>query len=97
MKRILGDRGQDWPSELRPCTGYGLSPTGEEVIDHGNLSSVGIRLDRYVKDGSLRMVSARTITGSAETYLMRIKTLARGTLSHTSTVIRTLGLDPVTA
>ena len=43
-----------------------------------NLASVGIRLDRYVKSGRLRMISARTITGSAETYLVRIKTLARG-------------------
>ncbi len=41
-----------------------------------NLASVGIRLDRYVKNGSLRMISARTITGSAETFLVRIKTLA---------------------
>jgi circadian clock protein KaiC len=29
-----------------------------------------------VKSGCLRMVSARTVTGSAETYLVRIKTLA---------------------
>ena len=42
-----------------------------------DLASVGIKLDRYVKNGSLRMASARTITGSAETYLVRIKTLAR--------------------
>jgi circadian clock protein KaiC len=41
-----------------------------------NLGSVGIRLDRYVKNGCLRMISARTITGSAETYLLRVKTLA---------------------
>lgn len=41
-----------------------------------NLSSVGISLERYVKSGLLRMVSARTITGSAETLLARIKTLA---------------------
>jgi circadian clock protein KaiC len=31
-----------------------------------NLASVGIRLQRWVKNGSLRLVSARTITGSAE-------------------------------
>lgn len=42
-----------------------------------NLGSVGIQLERFVEDGTLHMVSARTITGSAETYLVRIKTLAR--------------------
>jgi len=42
-----------------------------------NLGSVGIRLQRFVEDGTLNMVSARTITGSAETYLVRIKTLAK--------------------
>jgi circadian clock protein KaiC len=42
-----------------------------------NLGSVGIRLDRFVEDGTLHMISARTITGSAETYLVRIKTLAK--------------------
>jgi circadian clock protein KaiC len=48
---------------------------GSEVIR--NLISVGIRLERFVKSGLLRMISARTITGSAETLLVRIKTLAR--------------------
>ena len=47
---------------------------GTEVIR--NLGSVGIRLERYVKNGRLRIVSARTITGSAETYLVHIKSLA---------------------
>jgi circadian clock protein KaiC len=42
-----------------------------------NLGSVGIQLERFVEDGTLNMVSARTITGSAETYLVRIKTLAK--------------------
>jgi circadian clock protein KaiC len=42
-----------------------------------NLASVGIQLNRFVEDGTLNMVSARTITGSAETYLVRIKTLAK--------------------
>jgi len=60
---------------------------GTEVIR--NLASVGIRLDRYVKSGLLHMVSARTITGSAETYLVRIKSLA---LAHKS---RCVGIDPV--
>jgi len=54
-----------------------------------NLASVGIRLDRYVKNGCLRMVSARSIAGSAETYLVRIKTLAR---EHKA---RCLVIDPV--
>ena len=60
---------------------------GTEVIR--NLASVGIRLDRYVKNGRLRMISARTITGSAETYLVRIKTLAK---EHRA---RCLVIDPV--
>jgi circadian clock protein KaiC len=54
-----------------------------------NLASVGIRLARYIKTGCLRMISARTITGSAETYLVRIKTLAR---EHGA---RCLVIDPV--
>ncbi|MFA7281984.1 MAG: circadian clock protein KaiC [Sterolibacterium sp.] len=56
-----------------------------------NLASVGIRLDRYVKNGCLRMISARTIAGSAETYLVRIKTLAQ---EHGA---RCLVIDPVSA
>jgi circadian clock protein KaiC len=60
---------------------------GSEVVR--NLSSVGIRLDRFVKSGLLQMVSARTITGSAETYLVRIKTMAR---EHGATC---LVIDPV--
>jgi circadian clock protein KaiC len=54
-----------------------------------DLASVGIRLGRYVKNGCLRMISARTITGSAETYLVRIKALAR---EHRA---RCLVIDPV--
>ena len=50
------------------------SDVGEVVRD---LGSVGIRLERHVKSGRLRMASARSITGSAETYLARIRTLAR--------------------
>ena len=60
---------------------------GPEVIR--NLASVDIRLDRYVKNGCLRMVSARAITGSAETFLVRIKTLAQ---EHGA---RCLVIDPV--
>ena len=47
---------------------------GAEIVR--NLSSVGIRLAPHAKSGLLRMVSARTITGSAETFLVRIKALA---------------------
>jgi circadian clock protein KaiC len=60
---------------------------GTEVIR--DLASVGLRLDRHVKDGCLRIISARTITGSAETYLVRIKTLAR---EHKA---RCMVIDPV--
>ena len=54
-----------------------------------NLGSVGIQLNHFVEEGSLHMVSARTITGSAETYLVRIKTLAE---QHRA---RCLVVDPV--
>lgn len=54
-----------------------------------NLGSVGIQLERFIEDGSLNMVSARTITGSAETYLVRIKTLAK---EHRA---RCLVVDPI--
>lgn len=60
---------------------------GSEVMR--NLASVGIRLERYAKNGLLRMVSARTITGSAETLLVHIKTLAQ---EHKA---RCLVIDPV--
>jgi circadian clock protein KaiC len=62
---------------------------GSEVIR--NLASVGIRLERYIKSGLLRMVSARTIVGSAEMSLVRIKALAA---SHRA---RCLVIDPVSA
>ena len=54
-----------------------------------NLASVGIRLDRHVKRGLLLMVSARTIAGSAESYLVRLKSLA------TEHRARCLVIDPV--
>jgi circadian clock protein KaiC len=54
-----------------------------------DLGSVGIRLDRFVKSGRLRMISARSVSGSAETYLVRIKTLAR---EHKA---RCVVIDPV--
>ncbi|MDP1538356.1 MAG: circadian clock protein KaiC [Burkholderiales bacterium] len=56
-----------------------------------NLASVGILLDRHVKTGRLRMISARTIAGSAESYLVRIRTLAQ---EHAA---RCLVIDPVSA
>lgn len=56
-----------------------------------NLASVGIRAARYVKSGVLRMVSARTISGSAEGYVMRIRMLAK---EHGA---RCLVIDPVSA
>jgi len=62
---------------------------GSEVIR--NLASVGIRLDRYLKNGLLRMVSARSIVGSAETSLVRIKAKAA---EHRA---RCLVIDPVSA
>jgi circadian clock protein KaiC len=60
---------------------------GSEVVR--NLASVGVRLDRYIDSGLLHMVSARAITGSAETVLVRIKALA---LAHGA---RCLVIDPV--
>jgi len=66
---------------------FSFDSDGAEVLR--NLASVGIRLDRYVKNGLLRMISARTISGSAETLLVRIKTLAR---EHKC---RCLVIDPV--
>lgn len=66
---------------------FSFDSDGSEVIR--NLTSVGIRLDRYVRNGLLRMISARTISGSAETLLVRIKTLAR---EHKA---RCVVIDPV--
>jgi len=62
---------------------------GSEVIR--NLASVGIKLERFAKSGLLRVVSARTITGSAEACLVRIKALA---VAHRA---RCLVIDPVSA
>jgi len=60
---------------------------GSEVIR--NLTSVGIQLERFEKSGMLAMISARTITGSAESMLVRIKALAK---EHNA---RCLVIDPV--
>ena len=56
-----------------------------------NLASVNIRLAGCMKKGMLRLVSARAITGSAETHLMQIKNLAQ---EHQA---RCLVIDPVSA
>ena len=68
-------------------TFFSFDSAGSEVIR--NLDSVGIRLEGYVKSGLLSIVSARNMGGSAETLLVRIKTLAR---EHRS---RCLVIDPV--
>ncbi|MBA3589455.1 circadian clock protein KaiC [Methylibium sp.] len=60
---------------------------GSEIVR--NLASVGIQLARYVEDDLLRLVSARSITGSAETFLVRIKALSQ---EHGA---RCLVIDPV--
>jgi circadian clock protein KaiC len=62
---------------------------GSEVVR--NLTSVGIRLAPYVESGCLRMVSARTFTGSAETLLVHIKALAK------EQEARCIVIDPVSA
>jgi circadian clock protein KaiC len=60
---------------------------GAEVIR--NLSSVGIRLAPHVKNGTLRMISARTFTGSAESILVNIRRLGK---EHKA---RCVVIDPV--
>jgi circadian clock protein KaiC len=54
-----------------------------------NLGSVGIRFDRHVKSGCLRLVRARSIHGNAEIFLANIKALATG---HSA---RCLVIDPI--
>ncbi|MEO7936052.1 MAG: circadian clock protein KaiC [Dokdonella sp.] len=54
-----------------------------------DLASVNIRLERFVKNGLLSMASTRSITGSAETYLARIKSM---TIQHDA---RCLVIDPM--
>ena len=56
-----------------------------------NLSSVHIRLERFVTKGLLRLVSARAITGSSEIHLMQIIKLAK---EHQAVC---LIIDPVSA
>ncbi len=66
---------------------FSFDSDGSEVVR--NLASVGIRLDRHVKSGVLQMISARAISGSAESLLVRIKSLAR---EHKA---RCVVIDPV--
>ncbi len=61
----------------------------EEVVR--NLSSVNIRLERHMKKGMLRLISARTVTGSAEIQLMQITNMAR---EHKA---RCVVIDPISA
>jgi circadian clock protein KaiC len=56
-----------------------------------NLASVRINLERFIKKGVLRVISARTITGNAEIHMMRIKNLAQ------EQGARCLVIDPVSA
>ena len=65
----------------------GFDSDGTEVVR--NLASVNIQLAAHVKSGVLKMISARTLTGSAETLLVRIKALAK---EHKA---RCLVIDPV--
>lgn len=60
---------------------------GNEVIR--NLASVNIQLGAHASDGLLRMVSARTFSGSAETLLARIRSMAE---AHAA---RCVVIDPV--
>lgn len=64
-----------------------FDPNGSEVIR--NLASVGIQLGRHLKNGTLCMRSGQTITGSVESFLVRIKTQVR---EHRA---RCLVIDPV--
>jgi circadian clock protein KaiC len=66
---------------------FGFDSDATEVVR--NLTSVGIRLARHMKNGLLRMISARTIAGSAETLLVLIKALAK---EHEA---RCLVIDPL--
>lgn len=56
-----------------------------------NLASVHIKLERFVKKGLLRLVSARAITGSSEIHLMQIIKLAK---EHKAVCVV---IDPVSA
>lgn len=62
---------------------------GEEIVR--NLSSIGLNLAPHVESGLLRMVYSRSIGGSAEGHLLRIRNLAR---EHGA---RCVVVDPVSA
>jgi circadian clock protein KaiC len=66
-----------------------ISFDSDEAEVARNLTSVAIRLAPHLKSGLLRIVSARTMSGSAETLLVRIK--KRATEHQT----RCLVIDPV--
>ena len=61
----------------------------EEIVR--NLSSVHIRLERFVRNGLLRMITARAITDNAEIHLMEIKRVAEEQQA------RCLVIDPLSA
>ncbi len=54
-----------------------------------NLGSVGIALGEHVASGCLQIVSVRTVSGSAESYLVRIRALA------SECAARNVVIDPV--
>ncbi len=62
---------------------------GEEIVR--NLSSVGVDLAPHVESGLLQMAYSRSISGSAEGHLLRIRNLAR---EHGA---RCVVVDPVSA
>jgi circadian clock protein KaiC len=64
------------------------SDAGEVVR---NLASVNVRLERFLKNGMLRIVSARAIAGSAEIHLMHIRSLVQ---QHGA---RCVVIDPISA
>lgn len=70
-----------------PCLFISFDSDCAEVVR--NLASVSIALERHVQSGLLQMVSSRSISGSAETYLLRIKSLAQAQGA------RCLVIDPV--
>ena len=61
----------------------------DEVVR--NLTSVNVRLARFVKSGLLRLIWERSITGSAEAHLMQIKNAAQ------ELGARCVVIDPISA
>jgi circadian clock protein KaiC len=56
-----------------------------------NLSSVGIRLERFIRKGLLRLIWVRSVSGSAETHLLQIRTQVMDVKA------RNLVVDPISA